>query len=183
MAISIRIAVVLLAIALATLLAFALTGQARDTSIDDALAQGEGHAGARLPAQGADSGRPHRDVGAPVAGVARVSPAEPRGTTVAISVRASSCPRCRDEAALFERAWNEAGRRPCARRRSAGGPGCDARLHPRVLDLPSPSRAGEKPPRRWDVTGLAETLFVSGEGNLAGRPRATQAGGDRQAID
>jgi cytochrome c biogenesis protein CcmG/thiol:disulfide interchange protein DsbE len=190
------------------LLAYGLTTQAPDSTIDDALAEGRATPAPRFVLDVLTAG----DLGRAsptwwrAARDRRVSLSELRGTTLVINFWASWCPPCRDEAPVLEQAWRQSDRDVLV----LGVNQQDAREAARgfirefSLSFPHLREAGKETAQGWGVTGLPETFFVSPEGNIvshvigvvsprqmtsgiaaaqAGRPGGAQAGGDRQAID
>ena len=196
-------AAVLLFVALLT---YGLLAKAPDTTIDDALARGEARRAPGFELGVLSSGRPGPLSAAwkRAADDGRVALDELRGTPVAINFWASWCLPCREEAPLLERGWRAAGRQGVlflglniqdVRSDALGFLRRFGQTFPNVRD-PSDAIA-----RRWGVTGIPETFFISARGDvvghviglmrpaqledgvaaaLAGRPRGAQTGGDRR---
>ncbi|MDP8942542.1 MAG: TlpA family protein disulfide reductase [Actinomycetota bacterium] len=156
------------------LLVYGLAIKAPPTTIDDALARAQAPAapgfelpvlerGAPAPALDARLGPALRD--------GAVAAAELRGVPVVLNYWASWCPPCRDEAPVLERAWRE------QRSRGVAFVGLnmqdvtdDARAFLRefrVSYLNVRDRSDETA-RRWGVTGLPETFFLSAGGRVVG---------------
>jgi cytochrome c biogenesis protein CcmG/thiol:disulfide interchange protein DsbE len=155
------------------LLTYGLLAKAPDTTINDALARGEA-----VPAPGFDLAVLRDGTPGPLAaawnGVARdgrVGLEELRGTPVVLNFWASWCIPCREEAPLLERRWREAGRQGVLfvglNMQDVGGDALGflrqfGQTFPTVRD---PSNATA---RRWGVTGIPETFFISARGQVVG---------------
>lgn len=185
------------------LLAYGLIAKSPNTTIDDALARGQAP-----PAPGFDLARLADGEPGPVAAAwrraaadGRVGLRELRGTPVVLNYWASWCIPCRQEAPLLQRGW--LGARPRGvlfvglnmqdvRADALDFLGEFGQSFPNVRD---PSNATS---RRWGVTGIPETFFISRAGRvvghvigvvterqlqdgiraaLSGRPSAAQLGG------
>lgn len=203
---AIRSAGILAAVAFVALLVYGIIARSPDTTIDDALARADSPPapGFELDAlQEGDPG-PLRAAWGRAAGDGTVDLAELRGTPVVLNYWASWCVPCRDEAPLLQRAW--------LRSRSAGvlflgldmqDATEDARVFIREFGLSFPHvRDGtNRTARRWGVTGIPETFFISRQGRIVahvigaldeaqlaagiaaartGRPRTAAQGGDRR---
>jgi cytochrome c biogenesis protein CcmG, thiol:disulfide interchange protein DsbE len=167
-----RAAAVLAAVAFLALLAYGVLTESEDTSVDDRLRR-EGSA----PAPGLDLRVLERgDPGPPLA--ARLGPAladgrlslrELRGTPVVVNFWASWCDPCRTETPLLQRTWMD------ARRRGVLFLGLDmqditddarAFLRDFGVTYPVVRDRGNEVAKRWGVTGLPETFFVSADGRV-----------------
>ena len=194
------------AVAFVGLLAYGVTAQAPDTTIDDALA-----AGRAVPAPGFEldvlvDGRPGPLAPAwqQAAADGRVDLAELRGTPVVLNFWASWCDPCREEAPLLQRGWRS------ARRQGVLFVGInmqdvreDARQFLREFgqDFPNVRDPTRDTARRWGATGIPETFFISRQGKVVGhvigvvsarqlsegmraardgRPRGADRGGDQR---
>jgi cytochrome c biogenesis protein CcmG/thiol:disulfide interchange protein DsbE len=134
----------------------------------------------------------------------RVALSELRGTPVVVNFWASWCDPCRVEAPVLERGWR------AARNRGVLFVGLNQQdVHEDALafmrrfghDFPSVRDPSNATSRRWGVTGIPETFFISRQGQvvghvigtvtaaqladgvsaaLAGRPRAADAGGEQK---
>jgi cytochrome c biogenesis protein CcmG, thiol:disulfide interchange protein DsbE len=195
------------AVALIALLVYGVIARAPDTDIDDSLAGGRA-----VPAPSyrlavlrrGSLGRRLQAKVAPALGDGRVSPSELRGTPYVLNVWASWCVPCRDEAPELTRAWR--------RERPRGvlfvgldmqDSAEDARAfmdHYGVdyLNIRDPTN---ETPHRYGATGVPETYFISGRGEIvghvigvvspaqlragiaaavAGRPEAARQGGEQR---
>lgn len=188
------------------LLVYGLVAQAPDTTIDDALARREA-----TPAPGFElavlTGGSPGPLSAPwsrAAADGRVDLAELRGTPVVLNYWASWCIPCREEAPRLERGWLR------ARAQGALFVGLNMQdVRDDALDFvrefgqtfPNVRDPTNATARRWGVTGIPETFFISRRGDvvghvigvvsdrqlaggvaaaLAGRPSGTQSGGDQR---
>ncbi len=166
------------AIALLVLLTYGVLSQPADTTIDEAIAQGEP---VRAPAFELDVLAPPRDARGPaveafarVAGDGRVGIQELRGTPVVLNFWASWCEPCREEAPLLQSAWER-----------SGGDGVlflgldmqDARPDARAfieqfgLTYPNVREPGGEVARSYGMTGLPETFFISAQGDVVAHAR------------
>jgi cytochrome c biogenesis protein CcmG/thiol:disulfide interchange protein DsbE len=189
------------------LLVYGLMTQAPDRSIDDALARAEAIDAPGFELEVLERGR----VPAPLAPTVdraaadgRVALSELRGTPVVLNFWASWCDPCRVEAPVLERGWRQAGRRGVLflglDMQDVRG---DAREFLREFSITYPNiREGDKETaRRYGMTGIPETFFISADGRVvghvigaltpeqlragvdvarAGRPEPPRVGGKRQ---
>ena len=188
------------------LLVYGLITRAPDTTIDDALARREATPAPGFSLDVLTDGRPGRLAGVwrRAASDGRVDLTELRGTPVVVNFWASWCVPCREEAPLLERGW-----------RAARGEGVlfvglnmqdlsgDAHDFLREFGqtFPNVRDPTNETARRWGVTGIPETFFVSRQGDVVGhvigvvserqlaqgvaaasrgRPHGAQTGGDRR---
>ena len=194
-------------IAFIALLTYGLLTSAPDQTIDDALARAE-----TVPAPGfkldiLDAGRPPaklRVVVERAAADGRLSLAELRGTPVVLNFWASWCDPCRQEAPVLERGWQRAGREGVLYvGLNMQDITTDARQFLREFDVSYPNvrEPDDRTARRYGLTGLPETYFISAGGEVVshvigaiddeqlrrgvaaarrGRPESTIEGGERQ---
>jgi len=155
------------------LLAFGVSAQSPNTTIDDSLARGRA---APAPAfdlailQHGNPGPILQQRLAPVLARGRLTTRELRGTPVLLNTWASWCDPCRQEAPLLERAWRTLGR-------SQGtlflgldqqDVTTDARAFMRSygVDYPNVRDPGDDVPRSYGATGVPETYFISARGEV-----------------
>ena len=172
---AVRATAILIALLFLALLGFGVLAQSPTTTIDDSLAKGQaapapafslavlrhGNLGPRL---GPQLAAPLRD--------GRLSLRELRGVPVVLNFWASWCPPCAQEAPLVERAW-----RVDARPRGVLLLGLDMqdltsdaagfmnRFRDDYLNIRDPTNDVA---RRYGVTGLPETFFISRSGRVVG---------------
>jgi cytochrome c biogenesis protein CcmG/thiol:disulfide interchange protein DsbE len=176
----------LAALGFLALLGYGLIARAPDTTIDDALA-------ARRPvaAPGFDlgvlaNGRPGRLAPAWQRATTdgRVKLTELRGTPIVLNFWASWCDPCRAEAPILERGWK------AARPQGVMFLGLDMQdvpedalgfIHQFGQDYPSVRDPTKDSARRWGVTGIPETFFISRRGDVVGHVIGTVTG--RQLAD
>jgi cytochrome c biogenesis protein CcmG/thiol:disulfide interchange protein DsbE len=156
----------------AALLAYGVTAQAPDRTIDDSLARAEAVDAPGFELDLLERGR----VPAPLAPTVdraaadgRIALAELRGTPVVLNFWASWCDPCRAEAPVLERAWRDASRLGVL---FVGLDMQDVRddarefLREFAITYPNVHEAGKETSRRYGVTGLPETFFISERGQI-----------------
>ncbi len=155
------------------LLAYGVVAQAPDTTIDDALARQTAPAapGFRLDVlSSGDPGDRLRAVWRRAAQDERVDLEELRGVPIVLNFWASWCGPCREEAPLLQRGW-ESGRRQGVL--FLGLNQQDARedagnfLEELGLDFPNVTDPSNATSRRWGMTGIPETFFLTSRGDVA----------------
>ena len=188
------------------LLVYGLLAKAPDTTIDDALAGGEVSRAPGFELGVLSSGWPGRLTATweRAAGDGRVALNELRGTAVVLNFWASWCFPCREEAPLLERRWRTASRQGVLflglNMQDIRGDAL-AFLRRFGQTFPNVRDPSDAISRKWGLTGIPETFFISARGDvvghvigvmrsaqlddgvaaaLAGRPLRTQTGGDRR---
>lgn len=163
-----------LVIGFMALLAYGVTSQAPDTTIDDALSRAE-----PVPAPGfrlvvlARGSVPPASAATTREAMAdgTVDLGELRGAPVVLNFWASWCIPCREEARLLQRGWERDGRRGVLfvglnqqdiREDARGFLREFGQTFPQIRD-PDKTTA-----RRWGVTGIPETFFVRRDGRIVG---------------
>jgi cytochrome c biogenesis protein CcmG/thiol:disulfide interchange protein DsbE len=165
---------VLAAAGFVALLFYGLVTQAPDRTIDDALSRAEAIDAPGFELQVLERGRVPA-VPAPVvnraAGDGRIALAELRGTPVVLNFWASWCDPCRVEAPVLERGWREASHEGVL---FLGLDMQDVRADAREflrefsISYPNVHEAGKEISRRYGMTGLPETFFISARGRIVG---------------
>ncbi len=157
------------------LLAFGLSAQAPNSTIDDSLARGR-----TAPAPDFDLAILQRGDPWPALrqglehafSTSRLTLRELRGTPVLLNIWASWCDPCRQEAPLLERAWRTLGRPD--RILFVGLDQQDATadamsfLHSYGIDYPNVHDPGNDVPSSYGATGVPETFFISASGQVVG---------------
>jgi cytochrome c biogenesis protein CcmG/thiol:disulfide interchange protein DsbE len=160
------------AVAFVALLAYGVVARSPDTTIDDALARRTAPAapGFRLGVLSAgDPGDRLRTTWRRAARDGRVDLEELRGVPVVLNFWASWCDPCREEAPLLQRGW-KAGRRQGVL--FVGLNQQDAREDARNFlaefgqDFPNVKDPSNETARRWGMTGIPETFFVTARGDV-----------------
>jgi cytochrome c biogenesis protein CcmG/thiol:disulfide interchange protein DsbE len=156
------------------LLLYGVMAQAPDRTIDDALARAEAVDAPGFELEVLARGRVPARL-APVvdraAADGRIALDELRGTPVVLNFWASWCDPCRVEAPVLERGWRQAGRRGVLflglDMQDVTG---DARefLREFSISYPNVREAGKETSRRYGMTGLPETFFISARGQVVG---------------
>ena len=160
---------------LVALLVYGVLRQAPDSTIDDALA-----AGRPIPARSfaLEVLEPGRDLGALRARLARASVdgrvgiAELRGVAVVLNFWASWCGPCREEAPRLQRAWREqalpAGVLMLGLAMQDVRSDARAFIREFAVTYPNVRDPTNEVARRYGVTGLPETFFISAGGQIVG---------------
>ena len=169
---ALRAAAVLAALAFLALLAYGVLTEGDDTSVDDRLRR-EGSAPApaldlRLLERG-DPGPALAPRLRPALQDGRLSLRELRGTPVVLNFWASWCDPCRTETPLLQRTWLQArGRGVLFLGLDMQDITDDARAFLRDFGVSYPvvRDRGNEVAKRWGVTGLPETFFVSADGRV-----------------
>ena len=200
---------VLAVVLFVALLVYGLAVKAPETSIDDALARSQAPPapGFQLPVLQRGAPAPALDARlGPALADGAVEAAELRGVPVVLNYWASWCPPCRDEAPVLERAWRAQRGRGVAfvglNMQDVTG---DARgfLREFGVSYVNVRDRSDETARRWGVTGLPETFFISAQGRVvghvigvvspeqlregiaaarSGRPLAPLSGGERRGV-
>ncbi len=191
------------------LLVYGLLAKAPNTGIDESLARSKPAAGPGFELPVLQPGALGDTLGGrlrPALADGRLALGELRGTPVVLNFWASWCVPCREEAPLLEQSWRD------ARERRVLFVGLnmqdlteDARDFMREFGVSYLNVRDQSNPvaRRWGVSGLPETFFITGRGNVvshvigviseeqmragiaaarSGRPAGLLEGGDRRSA-
>jgi cytochrome c biogenesis protein CcmG/thiol:disulfide interchange protein DsbE len=191
------------------LLVYGVAARAPDRTIDDALARIEAVDAPSFELRVLEPGRVPTALARVVERAAadgRIALAELRGTPIVLNFWASWCDPCRTEAPVLELGWRQAGRQGVLvlglDMQDVTG---DAREFLREFSITYPNvrEAGKETSRRYGVTGLPETFFISARGQIvghvigaltpdqlragidaarSGRPARASEGGERQST-
>ena len=164
----------LLVVGFIALLAYGLLTQAPDTTIDDALSKAQA-----VPAPGfelavLESGDPGGQLDAAwrtAAADGRVDLAELRGTPVVLNFWASWCDPCQAEAPVLRRGarqWREQGVLFVGLDMQDVREDAREFLREFQLDFPQVRDPTNATARRWGVSGIPETFFISARGEVVG---------------
>lgn len=195
------------ALALIALLLWGTLTAAPGTTIDDSLAQSRPVPAPSFRLEVLERGRLGDRLSArvsPALADGRLSAEELRGTPYVLNFWASWCIPCREEAPLLQRTWED------ARRRGVLFVGLDMQdvrqdardfLRDFDIDYLNIRDPGDTVARRYEVTGIPETFFISARGEIvghvigvvtaeqmrtgiaaavAGRPQEARQGGDQR---
>jgi len=163
---------VLCAVAFVALLVYGIVAQAPDTTIDDALAARRAPPAPelRLPVlTNGTQGDRLQDRWQRAARDGDIDLQELRGAPVVLNVWASWCIPCREEAPRLQRGWESARRQGVL---FLGLNQQDARtdaltfIRELGLDYPNVKDPSKETSRRWGVTGIPETFFITARGDI-----------------
>lgn len=166
------------AIALLGLLTYGVLTQPADTTIDEAIARGEPVA---APAFELEVLRAPQDAQGPAvqafaraASDGRVGIEELRGTPVVLNFWASWCEPCREEAPVLQAAWEGSagdGVLVLGLNMQDARPDARAFIEEFGLTYPNVREPGGDVARRYGMTGLPETFFISAQGDVVAHAR------------
>jgi cytochrome c biogenesis protein CcmG, thiol:disulfide interchange protein DsbE len=169
------------------LLAYGLTTRATDTTIDDALRDGQAVTPPGFTLSPLAGGQPEGRAAAAwrrASADGEVSLKELRGTPVVLNFWASWCDPCRSEAKVLQRGWTGSGMRDVL---FLGLDAQDAREDARDfisqfgLTFPHVRDPSNGTSREWGVTGMPETFFIGGDGRVVGHVIGTVSSGQLRA--
>ncbi len=170
---ALRLIGLLAAVGFVGLLVYGLLAQAPDRTIDDALATNRAVDAPGFELEVLIDGRPGplTSVWTRASQDRKVDLAELRGTPVVLNFWASWCDPCREEAAVLQRGWRRASRRGVL---FLGLNMQDVRQDARDFllefrqDFPHVRDPDRGSARRWGVTGIPETFFISRRSEVVG---------------
>lgn len=161
------------ALALMALLTYGVLSQPADTTIDDAIAQGQPVAAPAFAlevlaaAHGVDG--PAARTFAQAAADGRVGIEELRGTPVVLNFWASWCDPCEDEIPVLQAAWERSsGEGPLVLGLNTQDSRPDAKAFMDAFGMTYPNiREGDgEIARSYGMTGVPETFFISAQGDI-----------------
>jgi cytochrome c biogenesis protein CcmG/thiol:disulfide interchange protein DsbE len=155
------------------LLVYGVLAKASDTAIDDQLSTGQAPRAPAFALPVLDRGSLPPGLTARLSsGLAdgRLTSTELHGTPFILNFWASWCLPCRDEAPVLQRGWRESNGRVLVLGLDMQDLSDDARAFIRSFGLSYPSvrDRGNDVARRFGVTGVPETFFVTASGRIAG---------------
>ena len=160
---------------LIALLGYGVLRAAPDSTIDDTLAGGRSIPAAEFELDVLERGRGLEALGVALTGPladGRLGISELRGTPVVLNFWASWCGPCRDEAPRLERAWRKQARPAGVLLLGLGMQDVtgDARAFIREFGVTYPNVRDptNRTARRYGVTGLPETFFITADGQIVG---------------
>jgi cytochrome c biogenesis protein CcmG/thiol:disulfide interchange protein DsbE len=164
----------LLVVGFIALLTYGLLAQAPDTTIDEALSKARA-----VPAPGfelavladGDPGEELEGAWRTAAADGRVDLSELRGTPVVLNFWASWCDPCQEEAPVLRRGadrWREQGVLFLGLDMQDVREDAREFLREFELDFPQVRDPTNATARRWGVTGIPETFFISARGEVVG---------------
>ena len=170
---ALRLIGLLAAVGFVGLLVYGLLAQAPDRTIDDALAANRAVDAPGFELEVLIDGRPGplTSVWTRASQDRKVDLAELRGTPVVLNFWASWCDPCREEATVLQRGWRRASRRGVL---FLGLNMQDVRQDARDFllefrqDFPHVRDPDRGSARRWGVTGIPETFFISRRSEVVG---------------
>jgi cytochrome c biogenesis protein CcmG/thiol:disulfide interchange protein DsbE len=165
---------VLAAVGFVALLGYGIVAQRPSSTIDDSLIRARAVDAPAFDLEVLHRGRMPEPLRAPADRAAkdgRVGLRELRGTPVVLNFWASWCPPCREEAPLLEREWRRVGRQGVLfLGLDIQDVRDDARAFIREFGISylNVREADKTTARRYGVTGLPETFFITRRGEIVG---------------
>lgn len=155
------------------LLAFGVSAQSPNTTIDDSLARGRAAPAPAFDLAILQHGGPGPVLQQRLAhafGRGRLTIRDLRGTPLLLNTWASWCDPCRQEAALLERAWRTLGRPQRTLFLGLDQQDFTGDAHSFLrfygVDYPNVRDPGDDVPRSYGATGVPETFFISAGGQV-----------------